>query len=112
LNLLQKDVAKKLGVCEQSICNWEKNLAKPAIKYIPKIIKFLGYVPFDISNISFGEKIILYRKLHGLSQKMFACQLGIDPCTLRKRERDKRKPSDRFLKDMAKFLTIHLSGSG
>ncbi len=84
LKLLQKDIAIKLGVCEQSICNWEKNLAKPAIEFIPKIIKFLDYTPFNISTLSIGERIVVYRKLHGLSQKMLACQLGIDPCTLRK----------------------------
>ncbi len=98
MKLLQKDVAQELSVCEQSICNWEKNLAKPDIKYIPTIIKFIGYVPFDTSIVSTGEKIILYRKLHGLSQKMLACQLGIDPSTLRKWERNKRKPSDKFFR--------------
>ncbi|MHC4270110.1 MAG: helix-turn-helix domain-containing protein [Planctomycetota bacterium] len=100
LNLLQKNVAQKIGVCEQSICNWEKDLAKPAIKYIPKIVKFLGYTPFDTSTLSVGENIILYRKLHGFSQKMLACQLGIDPCTLRKWEMDNQKPSEKFLKEI------------
>ena len=77
-----------------------------AIKYIPKIIKFLGYVPFETSTLSVGEQIILYRKLHGLSQKKLACQIDIDPCTLRKWERDKQKPSEIFLNKLKKIVTV------
>ena len=100
LELFQKDVAKMLGVGEPSIYNWENNLAEPAIKYIPKIIKFLGHVPFKTSTKSTGEKIVTYRKLRGLSQKKLACHLGIDPCTLSKWERNKRLPSKRVLKEI------------
>jgi transcriptional regulator with XRE-family HTH domain len=100
LNLLQIEVAQMFGVCNISIYNWEKDLAKPAVKYFPKIIKFIGHIPFGKSTLSIGEKIILYRKLHGLSQKKLACQLGIDPCTLSKWERNKRKPYERFLKQL------------
>jgi DNA-binding XRE family transcriptional regulator len=45
LKLLQKEVAQRLGVGESSVYNWENNLTKPALRYIPKIVKFLGYVP-------------------------------------------------------------------
>ncbi len=97
LNLLQKDVAQRLGVCDPSVYNWENNITKPAIKYIPKIIEFLGYVPFDTSTLSVGERIVVYRRLLGLSQKELASRLGIDPCTLSKWERDKLKLSEGFL---------------
>jgi transcriptional regulator with XRE-family HTH domain len=106
LNLLQKEIAQRLDVCGASIYSWENNISKPAIKYIPKIIKFLGYVPFETSTLSVGEQIILYRKLHGLSQKKLACQIGIDPCTLRKWERDKQKPSEIFLNKLKKIVTV------
>ncbi|MBC8554505.1 MAG: helix-turn-helix transcriptional regulator [Candidatus Brocadiales bacterium] len=105
LELLQKDAARKLGVCEPSIYNWENNLAKPAIKYIPTIIEFLGYVPFDTSTLSVGEKIVVYRKLLGLSQRKLAHNLGIDPCTLSKWEMNKRSPSKRFLEDLIMFFS-------
>ncbi|MFQ5965235.1 MAG: helix-turn-helix domain-containing protein [Candidatus Scalinduaceae bacterium] len=110
LKLLQKDVAQKLGVGETSVYNWENNLTKPALRYIPKIIEFLGYVPFNTSNLSVGERIVVYRKLHGLSQKKLAHKLDIDPCTLSKWERDKRKPSERLLKDLTAFFTPNSSG--
>ncbi len=110
LNLLQKDVAQKLGVGETSIYSWENNLAKPALRFIPKIIEFLGYVPFDTSTLSVGERIVVYRRLLGLSQKELASRLGIDPCTLSKWERDKRKPSEELLKDLtAFFMTLYHS---
>ncbi len=102
LELFQKDVAKILGVCDPSIYNWENNLAKPAFRYIPKIIEFLGYVPFEISTKSVGEKIVIYRRLLGLSQKELAHRLGIDPSTLSKWEMDIRRPSERILKDIEK----------
>ena len=84
-------------------------MAKPAIKHIPKIIEFLGYVPFDTSNISVGEKIVVYRKILGLSQKILACQLGIDPCTLRKWERNKWQPFERFLNELTTFFNSYPS---
>jgi transcriptional regulator with XRE-family HTH domain len=101
LNLLQKEMAQKLGVCEPSIYNWENNqVAIPAIKYIPKIIEFLGYVPFDTATLSIGEEIVIYRRLLGLSQKKLAHKLGIDPCTLSKWERNKRQPPEKFLDEI------------
>ena len=106
LKLLQKEVAQKLGDCEPSVYNWENNLSKPAIKYIPNLIEFLGYVPFTTSTLSIGEKIVVYRQVLGLSQKILAHQLGIDPSTLSKWERDKRKPSERFSKQIERIGII------
>ena len=103
LKLLQKELAQKIGVCVSSIYSWENNLSIPAIKHIPKIIEFQGYVPLDTSNLPIGEKIVIYRHLLGLSQRKLAHQLGIDPSTLSKWERDKRKPSERFLKRIEKM---------
>jgi len=99
-------VAKMLGACEPSIYSWENNLSEPAFRYIPKIIEFLGYAPFETSAKSIGEKIIIYRKLRGLSQKQLARQLGIDPGTLSKWEKDKRRPSERLLKDLTTFFKV------
>jgi transcriptional regulator with XRE-family HTH domain len=93
-------VAQKIGVGESSIYNWENNLAKPALRYIPKIIEFLSYTPYDASAKTTGEKITACRRLIGLSQKKLACHLGIDPSTLGKWEKNKRRPSERVLKDL------------
>jgi len=96
-NLFQKDVARIIGVEETSIYNWEKNLSTPSIKYIPKIIEFLGYNPEIFSQKTWGEKLIYYRKIHGLSQKQMAQKLNLDQTTLRRCERDERNPRKKTL---------------
>jgi DNA-binding XRE family transcriptional regulator len=45
LKLFQKEVARLIGVDEVTIWNWENNKVKPTHWRLPKIIKFLGYVP-------------------------------------------------------------------
>jgi len=46
LGLLQREVAEIIGVVEPTIWNWEHGV-EPELQYNPKIIKFLGYAPFD-----------------------------------------------------------------
>lgn len=87
-NLFQADVARLIGVEETSIYNWESNRSNPSIKNIPEIIKFLGYLPNIYPNKTLGEKLIYYRKVHGLSQKKLAVKLGIDQGTLRRIEKN------------------------
>ena len=47
LSLRQKDVAQRLGVDSASVTNWEKGHTSPTLHLIPRIIEFLGYVPFS-----------------------------------------------------------------
>jgi transcriptional regulator with XRE-family HTH domain len=96
LNLFQKDVAKLLGVKECTITNWEKNHSQPTIHYLHKIIQFLGYIPFEITGISSGEKIKFYRTIRGISQKNLAREISIDPGTLSRWEKNIRKPYKGF----------------
>jgi len=42
--LLQKDVAKLIGVTEDCITNWEKNRNKPQKKYYEQVYSFLEEV--------------------------------------------------------------------
>ncbi len=107
LKLLQKEVAQKIGVCESSIYNWENNQTKPALRYIPNIIEFLSYAPYGLSAKTTGEKIVIYRRLLGLSQKRLAHYLGIDPSTLGRWEKNKRQPPERILKDLTTFFTSY-----
>ena len=101
LGLLQKDVANIICTNESTIWNWENNYASPFLSNIPKITKFLGYIPFDTSNQTLGDKIIIYSKLSGLSQRKFARIIGIDPSTLGHWEHGKTKPNPDKL---AKFI--------
>jgi transcriptional regulator with XRE-family HTH domain len=100
LKLLQKDVAKIIDVDEATIWNWENNYTSPNLYFIPKIVEFLGYVPFNGQTKTLGEKIVNYRRLLGITQKELANRLGIDPTTLARCEHDKGKPVKRYLQQL------------
>ena len=104
LKLRQKEVAVIIGVDEVSIYNWEKNRTIPHVRYIPKIIQFLGNVPTNLQPESFREKILYYRKLRGLNLENLAKYLGIDPGTLANWEKGKRQPSPRSLEKLNVFF--------
>ena len=105
LGLLQKEVGERLGVDETTICNWENNRTAPVFRFMPKIIEFLGYVPYGIKAKTLGEKILAYRKLLGLSQEMLARKLGVDPGTLARWEQGKNKPKGKHLEILDEFLS-------
>jgi DNA-binding XRE family transcriptional regulator len=105
LKLLQKDVAKKIGVDETSIYLWEGNRVKPSLSFIPKTIEFLGYIPFKMTSNSLAEQILTYRRLHGLTQKNLAHLLGIDPTTIGHWERGEHWPQKKFLNKLISFFT-------
>ncbi|MBU1626300.1 helix-turn-helix domain-containing protein [bacterium] len=65
--LFQKDVAKIIGSDECSIWNWENNYNKPVLNFIPKIIEFLSYIPYDVSFLSFGERLKIARQSLGMT---------------------------------------------
>ena len=93
LKLFQKDVAKAIGVDTLTVCNWEKNRTTPKLYLLPKIIKFLGYDPLQGNATGLGEKIKQYRVRKGLSLRKLAKELGIDPGTLARWERDRGLPN-------------------
>ena len=103
-NLTQLDLAKLIGVEEDTICNWENNHSQPRLFLLPKIIEFLRYVPFELPKETIGDKIIAYRKEHGLSQRKFAKLLSIDQTTVRNWENNKHKPDKKLLKKILLYL--------
>ena len=107
LGLLQKDVANVIGVCEVSITLWENNRNEPSIIYCPKIIQFLGYVPFEVDTSTLGGQIKLYRYVHGLSQEELAIKLKVNESTIFHYEKNKHKPSSKTLKKI-KGLIINI----
>ena len=97
LKLLQKDVARALGVDTTTINNWERNRCQPRLYLFPKIARFLGYSPFPAKKeYSVSERIKAYRPINGLSQKRMARTLGIDPRTLARWEKGKATPSKKL----------------
>jgi len=112
LGLLQKEVAQRLGVHKDTICNWETNRTSPPLRYLPRIIQFLGHVPHYITPETFGERILAVRRLLGLSQRELARRLGVDPGTLGRWERGKGRPSKRLGERLVAFLSRHLVDGG
>jgi transcriptional regulator with XRE-family HTH domain len=103
LGLLQEEVARQTGVDETTICNWEGNKSSPFLRYIPAIIRFLGYNPLPVGQ-SFQEKLVAFRQALGLSQKEVARTLGVDPSTVRNWEAGRHRPTKRSCETIQEFF--------
>ena len=103
LELMQKEVAERIGVDTDTITNWELNRTVPEIRCYPSIIEFLGYVPFSPGE-SFLERLKTYRMLKGLSQRQLARELGVDPTTVRKWEAGTSKPMRRMCEQVEEII--------
>jgi DNA-binding XRE family transcriptional regulator len=101
------ELAKRIRIEETTIYNWKNNRSKPKVYLLPKIIKFLKYVPFELANETIGDKIFAYRKEHGLSRRKLAKLLYVDQTTIRDCERNKHNPSKKMLVKISNILTIN-----
>lgn len=81
LTLYQKQVAKRLGVDEMTIVNWEKGRTQPSLTHLPSLITFLGYVPFDCEPDPLG-RMRYHKKVSGLSMDTLARELGVHASTV------------------------------
>jgi transcriptional regulator with XRE-family HTH domain len=104
LKMLQKEVAERLGTTVCTVRNWEKNRSNPSLVFIPKIIRFLGYMPYDTSNQDFGRQIAAKRTFLGLRQKDLAQAIGVDPSIIRSWEKGEHKPSKLLPRLLAAFF--------
>ena len=103
LGLLQKQVAEKVGVDETSVYNWENNRVEPAVRFIPRIIGFLGYCPY-MPELPVSEWLRLVRQSLGLSQEKLADALRIDEGTWKRWEIGQRQPAFAYLGRIKTFL--------
>jgi len=106
LKLLQKDVAKICGVTEDSITNWEKNRSKPKIQFLPRIIKFLGYLPFEVDMTTHQGKFKAYRYIKGLTHAQLGKIFEVDASTIGGWESGKHAPKQKELKKLEQLLNI------
>jgi transcriptional regulator with XRE-family HTH domain len=104
LGLFQKDVAVAIGVDTCTVTNWEKGHTEPELRFIPRIAAFLGNGPNGIQPTSLGERIKSYRYLKGITQKELARQVGIDPTTLSRLERNRGRCLPSVLRKVAGFV--------
>ena len=89
---------------ESNIWNWENNRCLPALRFIPKIIDFLGFAPYK-PEPSFAEWLKILRFAKGLSQKELAQTLGMDESTINGWERGRHRPTHQFLQRIRSFFT-------
>jgi len=97
LGLFQRQVAEQIGISEDTIYRWESNESIPQVQFIPAIIKFLDYDPLSPPD-SPRQRLVFYRRMHGLSQRKLAKETGIDPKTIELAETGKRPVSKKILK--------------
>jgi len=103
LDLFQSDVGEQIGVDTTTVCNWESNASIPAIRYIPAILEFLGYDPFPPAK-TLPVRLVTARKVLGLSQRMLAHSLGVDPGTLQSWEAGQHQPTGKSVELIERFL--------
>jgi transcriptional regulator with XRE-family HTH domain len=104
LKLTKLQLSRKLNVSDITIYLWEKNKVQPSLAQIPKIIEFLGCDPFEKKIEDLGDKIREYRRVHGLTQKKLAEQLGIDSSTLASWEKDEHQPTKKLFNKTVSIL--------
>src|SRR5258706_1576891 len=71
LKMLQRDVARQIGVTPACVFNWEGNTSTPHVKYMPAVIRFLGYNPLP-EVTSLADRLVRHRKLLGMTQRAAA----------------------------------------
>ena len=103
LGLLQREVAERLGADPCTITNWELNHTEPELRFLPGIIRFLGYAPW-YAGASIGERLLAYQREKGLPQAALARLIGVDAVTLSRWERNLRMPTGRFARLADAFL--------
>jgi len=65
LGLLQRKVAQRLTVDQTTATNWELNYTEPELRFLPGIVRSLGYAPWA-AGASIGERLLAHRRERGL----------------------------------------------
>jgi len=87
LGLRQKDAARRLGVHPGGLENWEFGRTTPADRFMPSVIRFLGYNPSPQPR-TLGERVAFQRAARGWSRKKLAAHASVDKATVRRIEED------------------------
>jgi len=104
LGLRQSDVADRIGVWTSTVNYWEKNRFNPEVQYVPKIIAFLGYDPFQPPPASFPLLLKAARIAAGLTRRQLAARLGVHPGTVAEWERGQVRPVEASRKRITTML--------
>lgn len=108
LGLYQKDVAVHIGVTASTIWNWEHNWTID-LRYIPRVIAFLGYNPIPCPD-DVIERLAWYKRVNGLNLEKLGEEMGRDPEQVADWLSGRHKPNQRNLKEVGLFLLSHSQG--
>ncbi len=106
MGLFQKEVSLRLQVNDWTICNWENNKTTPAVRYLPRIIDFLGYDPYPPPE-TLAERLLACRRYLGLSRARLAQRLSVDEETLASWEKAETRLTGKRRQLVEHFLTSH-----
>lgn len=79
--LSQRQAAEAIGCHPTALLPWEKGSAEPELRFLPAILRFLGYDPRP-APATFGGRLRAAREAKGLTARELARRLGLDPGTL------------------------------
>ena len=105
--MYQRQVAERIGVSESSVWNWERGI-EPELRYIPRIINFLGYSPFTCPDDLLG-RIRHFKFINGLSYIRLGKLMSRDPEQLTDWLTGRKRPCKKNLKAIESFL-VKMSG--
>jgi transcriptional regulator with XRE-family HTH domain len=102
LGLFQEQAAKRLGVCESTVKNWEKGYNDVPIRAYPAILALLGYDPHAEPR-TLAERLVSIRRRKGWTVRTAARAIGVDEETWRRWEAG-RAPAPMHQNALTKFL--------
>lgn len=103
--LTQSQVAATVQVDENSITGWELGHHDPQVRFMPKVIEFLGYNPVATECSSIGERLRNWRVEHGVSIKRLQKMLKMDRQTLLRVEFNEHRLQQATLDEVEVFLS-------
>lgn len=87
LQVAQRECAERLGVTPSGLENWEYGRTTPGDRFMPAVIRFLGYNPMPRPETR-GQRITCERVVRGWSRKRLAREAGVDEATIQRMEAD------------------------
>ena len=93
------ETASQLSITPDTLVNWEQGHHHPTATQGAKVIKFLGYCPFE-DPVTLGDHMRLWRWKRGFSHRKAAAEIGVDPSTWRSWERRSKRPSPSSLETL------------
>jgi DNA-binding XRE family transcriptional regulator len=105
LGITQKEAARRIGADPWTIINWEKGRTEPTVRFVPRIIRFLGQDPF-LPGETFPDRIRAARRRLGLTQSELGDLVGLSKGTVYDLERGRQKPASPAGRKVSEALVL------